>query len=193
MPSPGSVTHWISLLKAGEDQAAQKLWERYFEQLVLLARQRLSGAPRGIADEEDAALSAFDSFVRDAQKGRFPQLTDRDDLWRLLVTFTAQKSLDLIRREQAQKRGAGWEAAGSEEALAQALSREPTPEFAASVAEECRRLLDLLPNPDLRSIALAKMEGYSNEEIAEKLGCVRRTVERRLQLIRKLWGHDSPG
>src|SRR5438105_2492324 len=52
-------------------------------------------------DEEDLALSAFDSFCRDTQRARFPRVADRDDLWRLLVTMTAQKSLDPMRREQA--------------------------------------------------------------------------------------------
>ena len=192
MGSDGSVTHWISRLKAGDHQAAQQLWQRYFQQLVLLARHKLRSAPRGMADEEDAALSAFDSFVRDAQRGRFPQLADRDDLWRLLVTFTAQKSLDLVRKEQAQKRGAGQRLASADKALEEVLSREPTPEFAAQVAEECRRLLGRLPDEELRSIALAKMEGYSNEEIAGQLGCVPRTIERRLHVIRKLWELENP-
>src|SRR6516225_8034293 len=174
----GSVTHWIGLLKAGDQQAAQPLWERYFQQLVTLARRKLKSLPRCAADEEDVALSAFDSFCRDAGRGRFPQLGDRDDLWRLLVTMTAQKSLDLVRREKAQKRGAGWSVAGESE-LEEVLGREPTPEFAAAVAEECRRLLNRLGDEELRAVALWKMEGYKTQEIADRMGCVPRTVERR--------------
>jgi hypothetical protein len=67
-----SVTVWIESLKAGDADAAQKLWRRYFEALVRLARERLRGAPRAVADEEDAALSAFDSFVRGTARGRYP-------------------------------------------------------------------------------------------------------------------------
>jgi len=125
-------------------------------------------------------------LLEDAGLGRFPRLGDRDDLWRLLVTITAQKSLDLMRRERAHKRGAGQPRAAEAE-LEQVLGREPTPEFAALVTEECRRLLDGLVDEEMRSIALWKMEGYSTEEIAKKLRCVPRTVERRLQVIRKLW------
>jgi RNA polymerase sigma factor (sigma-70 family) len=190
MSSPGSVTHWIRLLKDGDSAGAQGLWERYFEQLVTLARQRLHSLVRSTADEEDVALSAFASFCRDTQRGRFPQLDDRDDLWRLLMTMTAQKSLDLVRRQQAQKRGAGRRAAASAE-LEQIIGREPTPEFAAQVAEECQRLLNRLTDPDLRALAVWKMEGYTNEEIGAKLGYVPRTVERRLQLIRKLWSQEN--
>ena len=187
MASAGSVTYWIHQLKAGDQLALQQLWEDYFRRLVGLARQRLQGAARLAADEEDVALSAFDSFCRDAGLGRFPLLGDRDDLWRLLVTITAQKSLDLMRRERAHKRGAGQPRAAEAE-LEAVLGREPTPEFAALVAEECRRLLDGLADEEMRSIARWKMEGYSTDEIAEKLRCVPRTVERRLHVIRKLWG-----
>jgi DNA-directed RNA polymerase specialized sigma24 family protein len=185
--SRNSVTHWINQLKAGDQAAAQSLWERYFQQLVVLARRRLASLPRTMADEEDVALSAFDSFCRDAQRGRFPQLNDRDDLWKLLVVMTAQKGLDVVRHEQARKRGAVHKLPMTQEDLERFVGREPTPEFAAQVAEESQRLLARLEDPELRSIAVWKMEGHTNAEIAEMLGCQTRTVERRLKLIRNQW------
>src|SRR6516162_145511 len=105
MSSPGSVTAWIAQLRAGDAAAAQPLWEGYYRRLVGLARQRLLGRPRAAADEEDVALSAFDSFCRGAEQGRFPRLADRDNLWQLLVTITARKALQLIRHERRRKRG----------------------------------------------------------------------------------------
>ena len=92
----GSVTRWIGELKSGGDFAVQHLWERYFERLVRLARKKLQGTrrPRIVEDEEDAALSAFDSFCRGVDRGRFARLADRDDLWRLLVVLTLRKALD---------------------------------------------------------------------------------------------------
>src|SRR5919198_391675 len=107
MAREGSVTRWLGPLLAGDPAAAQQLWERYFRRLVGLARTKLRGAPRRAADEEDVALSAFDSFCRHAERGRFPQLDDRHDLWRLLVTITARKALYLIRDEHRLKRGGG--------------------------------------------------------------------------------------
>jgi DNA-directed RNA polymerase specialized sigma24 family protein len=201
MTSAGSVTHWLQLLKAGDQGAAQPLWEGYFRRLVALARQRLQGTPRRAADEEDVALSAFDSFCRGAEQGRFPRLDDRSDLWQVLVMLTARKALQLTRSECREKRGGGKvlnegdlaEGDGSGEALlAGVIGREPAPEFAAQVADECRRLLDALPDAELRSIALWKMEGHTTEEIAAKLNCVPRTVERRLRLIRDLWSRENP-
>ena len=198
--SEGSVTRWLHQLQTGDRAAAQELWNRYFRRLVGLARSKLQGAPRRAADEEDVALSAFDSFCRGAEQGRFPRLDDRDNLWRLLVVITERKALDLVQHERRQKRGGGdvrGESALGDEfeipeegGLEQLASREPTPEMAAQVADECRRLLKLLGDPTLRSVALWKMEGYTNAEIADKLDRVPVTVERKLQLIRSLWAGE---
>jgi DNA-directed RNA polymerase specialized sigma24 family protein len=195
-----SVTYWLSQLKAGDPAAAQPLWERYFTQLVHLARGKLRGSrPRG-GDEEDVALSAFDSFCQGVAQGRFPQLSDRNNLWSLLVTLTARKAIDLVEYEGRQKRGGGRvggestlpKAPTDGRALEQVVGREPTPAFAAQVAEECQRLLGLLGNTGLHEIARWKMEGYTNGEIARKLSCAEVTVERRLRLIRKCWEQELP-
>jgi DNA-directed RNA polymerase specialized sigma24 family protein len=198
MSSTDPVTHWIAQLKAGDRASVQPLWERYFQQMARLARQRLRDVPCRMADEEDVALSAFDSFCRGAEQGRFPQLTDRDSLWSHLFFYTLRKASHLILSECRQKRGGGQvrdeaSLAGpdGEPGLVQVLSREPTPELAALVTEECRHLLDRLPDAKLRSVAQWKLEGYTNDEIAAKLGCVRRSVERMLQLIRSLWQEED--
>jgi DNA-directed RNA polymerase specialized sigma24 family protein len=196
MSSDGSVTQWLHQLRAGDAAATQGLWGRYYQALVELARHKLRGQPRGPADEEDAALSAFDSFCRHAQAGRFPLLQDRDDLWRLLVVITARKVIRLIERERAQKRGGGRVRAeadlpgANDEALARIVGHEPTPAFAAQVAEECQRLLDLLADPQLRAIAVWKMEGHTNDEIAAWLDCSPFTVSRKLGRIRGAWGRE---
>lgn len=203
MPDDGSVSHWINALNGGDDVAVQQLWQRYFHRLVALARAKLQGVQRRAEDEEDVALSAFDSFCRGAEQGRFPQLNSREGLWRLLVTITARKAYDLAEREGRLKRGGGqvrgdsalgdpaasnprpgWEAVAG---------NEPTPEFAAQAIEEYRRLLGQLGDDELRSIAVWKMEGHTNQEIAARLGCALPTVERRLRLIRKTWSAEIDG
>jgi DNA-directed RNA polymerase specialized sigma24 family protein len=194
----GSVTRWIADVKAGQNAAVQPLWERYFSRMVELARQRLRSSRHkdSGSDEEDAALSAFDSLCAGLARGRFPQLSDRDDLWRLLVVITTRKVQAQARRQFRQKRGSGQvrpvsDLAGSasdpdDDVLAQAVGLEPTPEFAAMVAEEYRRLLDRLDDDVLRRVAILRMEGYTTEEIAGQLGCARRTVARQLALIRRI-------
>jgi DNA-directed RNA polymerase specialized sigma24 family protein len=194
MPPSGSVTYWVERLKHGDPLAAQRLWEGYFQQLVRLARAKLQGLPRRVSDEEDVALSAFHSFCQGAERGRFPRLADREDLWQLLVVITARKAVDLKHYMRSKKRGGGRgpEALTDLATLEEVISREPTPEFAAQVAEECQVLLDRLGDPALRSVALWKMEGYSTEQIAARLNCVPRTVERKLRLIRQCWTGGKP-
>jgi DNA-directed RNA polymerase specialized sigma24 family protein len=191
----GSVTHWIRLLQEGDHAGAQALWERYFVQLESVARGRLRGALPAIADAEDVALSAFDSLFRALEGGRLPQLRDRDNLFRLLVVITARKVAHLLRDQQRQKRGGGWFKLGSggdaTVELEQVIGHAPTPEFAVQVVEEADRLLSRLPSKDLQQVAIWKMEGYTNAEIATKLGCAPRTVDRKLRLIRHLWEEEA--
>lgn len=197
--SGDSVTVWIESLKAGDADAASKLWRRYFEGLVRLARARLRGAPRAVADEEDAALDAFDSFVRGASRGRYPRLDDRDDLWRLLVIITERKAIDQAQHERRRKRGGGrvisMASSGGDghpgEAPSCIADAMPTPEFAAMVADECRSLLGKLRDDSLRQVALMRMEGYTNEEVADRLGCSLRTIARKIELIRRTWSGEE--
>ncbi len=193
MSTAGSVTHWIGELKAGHRDAAQQLWQSYFHRLVGLARAKLRGAPRRVADEEDVALSAFDSFFRGVERGRFPQLEDRDNLWKLLVTITARKAVRLVRDQQRQKRGGPGqhEPSPEEPGVEEVLGHEPSPAFAAQVAEECRRLLDGLGEPELGQIALLKMEGYTTDEIAALLERAPSTIERKLRIIRSRWATET--
>ncbi len=200
----GSITHWLGDLRGGDLAAAQPLWERYFSKLVVLARARLQRQrhPRAEADEEDAALSAFNSFCVGVAEGKFPQLADREDLWRILMTITVRKAYAQVQRQKRLKRGGGQvveEAVlrgargsspfdpSSAPGLEMIAGNDPTPEFAAMIAEEYQRLLDALEDNDLRQVAICRMEGYTCDEIAAKLGCARRTVARRLDLIRKTW------
>jgi RNA polymerase sigma factor (sigma-70 family) len=192
--SDDSVTCWLGPLRRGDEEAAQQLWQRYYNRLVGLARRKLRDQRQHEA-AEDVALEAFDSFCRSAHQGRFPQLTDRDSLWRLLVIITARKAAHHRRDARRLKRGtqnAGSGLAGQdrEATLEQIVSREPTPEFAAEAADQCRHLLRRLAAPELQSIALWRMEGYTVEEIAQKLSCDARTVKRRLDLIRRLWEEE---
>jgi DNA-directed RNA polymerase specialized sigma24 family protein len=198
----GSVTRWIGGLQAGDmDAPARLLWGRYFDRLARLARDKLRGARRAAANEEDVALSVFDSFCDGAAGGAFPQLGGRDDLWRLLVTITARKAANQLRHERQLKRGGGRvldegaldrDDPDAGRFLAQVVGDEPTPEFAAMVAEECRRRLDGLPDESLRQVALLRMQGYANEEVAARLGTSLRSVERKLMAIRKRWEEDGP-
>ncbi len=195
--SDDSVSQWIDGLKAGEDAAAAKLWQRYYRRLIGLARKKLGDSPRRVADEDDVVLSAFQSFCQRAQEDRFPDLHDRDDLWHLIVRITERKAYDQLHNQTRKKRGSGLvggesafmdlEASGPGAGINEVAGPEPTPEFAAEMVEAVDRLFDKLADDQLRQIALRKLEGYTNEEIAAKIGRSLPTVERRLRLIRERW------
>jgi DNA-directed RNA polymerase specialized sigma24 family protein len=194
----GSITGWIDPLKAGDPQAAQVLWDRFFRRLVALARKKLQSANRRTADEEDIALSAFASLCRGAEAGRFPKLGDRDNLWRVLALLTARKAWHLMRDAHRAKRSAPEPSvadtppsAAQQTEWHQFLSREPNPAFAAQMEEEYRLLLGRLADRELETIAVWKLEGYTNEEIAAKLDCTMRTVERKVRIIRGIWQREA--
>ena len=191
MTADDPVTVWLGRLQAGDPAAARPLFDRYFHRLVGLARTRLRHAPRRAADEEDVALSAFDSFCRNAEHGRFPDLADRDSLWRLLASFTLRKAAHLVRDAGRLKRAGGTGPDHRSGVPAEALGREPDPGLAAELAEECDRLLAALADPELERVALLRMDGHSVEEVAGQLGCAPRSVKRKLQLIRQIWKGEA--
>lgn len=199
MSDPGSITRWISALREGDSSAASDLWRRYYERLVVLARQKLNEDARRMADEEDVVVDAFDSFCRGIQLGRFPVLNDRDDLWQVLVMLTARKAINQRKHAQRQKRGDGHVRGDSaflspeneQDGINQVVGSEPTPEFAGQVKEEFQRLLDALGDESLRQVAIAKMEGYENAEIAQQLGVQPRTIQRKLNVIRVIWSDSA--
>lgn len=199
----GSITQLIPALRGGDSLADQKVWERYFEQLVREVRRRLAPAHRRAADEEDVALGAFQTLFAGLEAGRFPQLADREDLWKLLVTLARRRALKHVERELAQKRGGGSvrgeSAFGPGDASASGAGiggvaddagglRTPEPS-----AEEVAALIDLQEHlfaqlPDgLREIARLKLEGFSNVEIGRRIGKSEALVRMRLQRIQKLW------
>jgi DNA-directed RNA polymerase specialized sigma24 family protein len=195
-----SITEWLGRLNHGEAEAAQKLWERYAENLLDLAQRRLSDVPRRAADEEDIAQSVFASVCRAAANGRFSELKTRSELWWLVLSLTKQKVANYVRHETAQKRGNGRVKTecelpggipnGKPFTLDMIVSERPSADFIVSMQEEYEHLLDTLRDDRLRDIATMRIEGYSIAEIATRLGIGVRAVERKLQLIRSKWSRQ---
>ncbi len=200
----GSVTRWVQALQAGDESATRPLWDRYFTRLIGLARGHLTGVTDPAVDPEDVALSAFNGFCVAARQGRYASLADRDEFWRLLVAITANRARNLRKAAGRLKRSpgrspdpgpgslAGPHDHGSlDDELREFLDREPDPQHAWMVLEECRSLLAILEQEDpalqLREIALRKLEGMTNQEIAARMSCSRKTVGVRIQFIRRLW------
>jgi DNA-directed RNA polymerase specialized sigma24 family protein len=188
----GSVSRLLGGLRGGDEEAVQQLWQRYFPMLVRLAQSRLTARGALAADAEDVALEAFFSLSRQLNcpttAPRFPDLHNRTHLWKLLACFTMREAFDLAKKENRRRLVMEDEATLGAEGFAAFEGREPPPEFAAAVAD----LLEYLPTDQLRTVAVCKMEGHTNREIARQLGCALSTVERKLQVIRRLW-KDAEG
>jgi RNA polymerase sigma factor (sigma-70 family) len=179
-----SITRLIRAVQDGSDSAVRPLLAAYFDRLVQLARKRLQNMPGLGGYDEDLALRSFHSVYERLRDPERPlDIAGRHDLWRLLATRTISRAIDLIRRHHPQE-------VPGEQDVTYLFTREPTPQEAAEVADDCRRLLESLPEPELRQIALWKVEGYTNEEIAGRLDCVPRTIERKVSRIRVLWKHE---
>ncbi len=192
----GSITLYIKPLRQGCGQAALELWNRHRAMLQTIAEKRLRSAPPLPSDHEDIALGAFSTFCRAVVQGRFPALNGRDDVRRALIVLVKRQIADQIQHEGRQRRGGGKivlddAALRGDDSQVGGLDRTPddgpTPEQEALRAEGLARLFDLLPDETLRVIALLKLEGYTNVEIAHSLDCAKRTVERKLDRIRMLW------
>lgn len=202
MSEDGSVTRWIGELKAGDDQdAANFLWHRFHKRLLWLARKQLGGTSRRVTDEEDVVAEALAALLRGVQDDRFPKLHDRKSLWSLLTSITEHKAIDQMRRNGTEGRGGGnvaGESGFGDRGIGGVVDNEPTPEFAAQWSEEFSRLLARLDDEGdktLRPIAIANLEGFTKNEISERLVISLRSVERKLRLVRQIWEEalDSTG
>jgi DNA-directed RNA polymerase specialized sigma24 family protein len=200
MSADEAVTRWLRQLEARDQDAARLLWQRYYRELVELARARLGQTPRRMADEEDIALSVLRCLYEGAARGQFAAVVNRQELWQLLATVTIRKVIDHQRLLKQQKRGGGrvrgdsvlkagdgdgWGEGGA--GFDEILGDAATPEVLAIAVEEYQRLMRVLDDDRLRTIAQCKLEGHRNEEIAERLGLACRSIERKLQRIRQVW------
>jgi len=200
MPVDEPVTYWLRQLEAGDEDAARLLWQRYYRELVELARARFGTTPRRVSDEEDVALSVLRCLYEGAARGQFAELVNRGDLWQLLATITGRKVIDQQRLLTQQKRGGGRVRGDSvmhgndddrsSVGFDQFRGEAATPEVLAIAAEEFQRLMLLLDDDRLRQIAQCKLEGYTNEEIGQRLGLACRSIERKLQRIRQIWATE---
>jgi DNA-directed RNA polymerase specialized sigma24 family protein len=179
------ITREIRQLIGGDQDAARRIVDHYFDRLTLLARRKLSVLPPQIADDEGAVISAFRSFFSGVQKKQFPQLNDREDLWKVLATITVRKAVSQMRRHwKASAEGGKLEGDFELERL---LAHDPSPDDVAALVDECEHKIRSLADDTLRKIATLTLAGYETREIALQLGVHQRTIQRKLEIIRNEW------
>lgn len=191
------VAAWVDALQEGDAEATEKLWEFCLPRLLRYSKNKLPPHLRRVLDEEDVALSAFKSFCIRAADGSLGEIHDKDQLWKLLLCITSRKASGYLRHQTRQKRGGGLvggestflpgdgsEAFAGIEGVADSAA---SPAMLAEFQNTCENLLEQLDDDVLRTVAMLRLEGYSVNEIAERMDCAKRSIERRLNLIRAIW------
>ena len=196
MSVANSITQLIHQLEKGDSVAAKAIWDRFIYRLIGLARRRLRNLPRRAVDEEDVAVSAFNAFFQGVDEKRFDRLSDREDLWQVLAMLAERKAIGVLRHELADKRGGGvnrgesvFERMISESADARGIENvaDPSPEVVDGFTSAVREMLEALSDETAQQIALLKLQGLTNKEIAASVGISLRAVERKLSMIRQRW------
>ena len=179
-----SISLWISALRSGDESAAAALWDRYFQRLMHVARGRMKGMPRSSYDEEDAAISTFRVLCQKLAAGEYPELADRDALWSVMLTVLVRKVLRRFEYESAQKRGQAV-------SMSTGIETAQREDLSPLVSEECEHLLTRLDDDLLEQVVVLKLDGFTNDDVAQQLGKSIRTVQRMLTLIREIWVRDA--
>lgn len=191
----GSVTIRYRQLQEGDLAAAEWLWRRYGPGLIKLARAQLGNTPRTMSDEEDVVQNVFSDFYTGVAEGRFAHVAGRSDLWGLLAKITTRKAANERKYHTRKKRHSESSARNTSSKAGDASSRVadsgPSPEIQAEMQETLVHMIECLEDPVLKQIATWVLEGRHQDEIAQRLNCVPRTVRRKLQLIRGIWLAES--
>jgi RNA polymerase sigma-70 factor (ECF subfamily) len=182
--TPAEEQALIDLWRSGDQDAARQIADRYFGRLLLLARRRISQRLASRVDPEDIVQSALRTFLMRVKEGQFV-FQKQDDLGKLLLRITLHKTLRQVAFHKAAKRDPNAETSQSSHHNAQlmaVLDNEPTPEAAAAFHDQLERFLSKL-DPQTAQIIRMRLEGYTNDEIARKLGLkydrkIRRAIER---------------
>lgn len=189
------ISALIRSVEKGEQTATTELWAHCYPRLLLYAKRKLPEHLRRILDEEDVALSAFKSFCFRAKDGTLGEIAGREELWRLLFCITSRKAQGYVRHQTRKKRGGGQVGGEStfkmgdhsNHGIDQVAGQVHSPLSLQEFEGQCKDMFDMLDDDLLQTIALLRVEGYSVDEIAERLDCAKRSVERRLKLIRSIW------
>ncbi len=183
---PSSVSRWIDLTRNGDSNALQKIWERYYRSLTDYAKTQLPDFVRQMRDEEDIAHSTLQSMLIGFREGNYPEIQNRQDLWKILTLIAAREAKKHIRYENQDVR----DKKRNQDAdclVDQNGTEGLDPALLAEFTDVCRIVFEALPNDLTRQVASLRLEGYRFNEIADKLKIARRTVERKLNLIRLTW------
>ena len=189
----GSITKLIASFGEMEEEAAQIIWDRFFERLCNYANQKIFKKHQRFFDGEDIAGSAMFALLDGLKHDKFAVIENRDQLWQLLTTIAARKAINRGRHHDRQKRGGKirgesvFNAGTSDANIANYMVCFDDPAHFVEFEMTCQELLSSLPDDQYRRITLLRMAGHTNREIASEFNCSTRTIDRKLETIRLVW------
>lgn len=185
-----------SLLEAwrnGDHRAAEVIFDRYQARLLRLVSGKLNERLRKRLDPEDLVLSIMRSAFRKTAASD-EGFKDETGFWKWLTSVALNKTSNRIKREMCGKRDFRKDE-GADSVLGDRILHEPTADDVANVAELLEKILANLDDVQGK-ILLAKLDGYSHEEIAKELGVSTKTIQRNGHKIRdaamEVLGQDLP-
>jgi RNA polymerase sigma-70 factor (ECF subfamily) len=188
VPAPDSFADLMARLRAGDDESAARVFQRFASRLLALARTRLQKQIRQKVDPEDVLQSVFKSFYLRYADGQL-DVKNWDGLWTLLVTITLYKCRHQVRdfhraRRDVRKEVSAVPQADDSDASWQAEAPDPTPSQAAMLAETLELVLRDMRESD-RPIVEMRLQGYTVPEISAQTGRTEYSVEAILRKLRK--------
>jgi RNA polymerase sigma-70 factor (ECF subfamily) len=182
----------VSEYRGGDDDAAGKLFDKYCERLLRLAKKRIGQRMASRFDPEDVVQSAFRTFFTRVKNDEF-SFADENDLFKLLVRLTVRKTLRRIEHHRADKRNPEAEigrSADGTEPFAHVASHEPSPDMEVALIDEFERFVTNLV-PLERQVLELKVQGFSTVEIAEQLGTYDRKIRRVIERLEVIAEHHE--
>jgi RNA polymerase sigma factor (sigma-70 family) len=170
-------------LKRSCNSAYESLWSRFLSPLKSLAQQQVGKQLQAKFDADDVVQSVFLSFVAGLNAGRL-RLDSSEELRGLLALMVTRKCARYVGRYSAGRRSVQRETGRWKEVAQNASlsAREPSPEEALALEEELTGLLAQFDDQD-KEVVRALLDGQSTAQIAERLGCSRRTIQRTVRRV----------
>lgn len=188
MSQDRSFAELMARLRAGDEEAAALVFNRFTQRLIALARGRLGQRLRQKVDPEDVLQSVYKSFFLRQAQGQFDP-GNWDGLWGLLTVMTLRKCGRWVERFHTGRRNIALEVSAPPSAEGSGddwdhLAHGPTPLEAVRLAETVELLLQGLDERD-RAIVVLGLQGYTPSEIHDQVGCTTRTVQRVLKRVKE--------
>ncbi|MGL6075273.1 MAG: RNA polymerase sigma factor [Fimbriiglobus sp.] len=171
----------LRLLQAGDSDAPRLIYERYAQQLRGLAFKKTARSMATRIDPDDIVQSVFRTFFRRAVVDQY-SVPKGDELWKLFMVIAMNKIRNASAYHHAAKRDAR-NTVSHDDSPGRLEPSEPSGIEEVLLKFMIEELLEKFPESSRPIIAL-RMEGHEIDEIAEKTGRAKRSVERVLQQFR---------